>query len=186
MASTWLASPSCPLILRWVDGQVHFFANLRGLGDLVAWALGRVGIRPVDACGCDRRQKRLNRWFPFDVRRAVGPVEQLVVHNASGAPLTGRLQVQRGTARYAVTLVLADREVVVLQPGLPAGRARDHWSWILSSGGGVATGHMVCTSAHRVELWMERADGALRLRAQQPHGACVIELVGLTKGAHPT
>ena len=38
---------------------------MRGLGDVLAWALHKLGITQQPNCGCARRQELLNQWFPF-------------------------------------------------------------------------------------------------------------------------
>jgi hypothetical protein len=39
--------------------------KIRGLGDLVARGLEKIGIRKKPGCGCHKRQKNLNKWVPF-------------------------------------------------------------------------------------------------------------------------
>ena len=50
--------------------QYHKF---RGLGDIVAWILHKLRIRPYKTCGCQKRQETLNKLVPFrsDSKRIV-------------------------------------------------------------------------------------------------------------------
>ncbi len=45
------------------ESEPHIYARSRGLGDRIAKALKKVGIRPCR--GCNKRRKRLNRLFPY-------------------------------------------------------------------------------------------------------------------------
>jgi len=36
-----------------------------GLGDWVASKLEKIGIKKKPGCGCQGRQDKLNKWFPF-------------------------------------------------------------------------------------------------------------------------
>lgn len=38
-----------------------------GLGDVVAWALYKVGIKPFPGCGCEERKRQLNRIRLFNL-----------------------------------------------------------------------------------------------------------------------
>jgi hypothetical protein len=38
----------------------------RGLGDTIAWALYKMGIKPKPGCGCKKRQRLLNGMMPYD------------------------------------------------------------------------------------------------------------------------
>tara|TARA_R100000655_G_scaffold48166_1_gene85549 strand:+ start:222 stop:494 length:273 start_codon:yes stop_codon:yes gene_type:complete len=42
--------------------------KVRGLGDLVARGLEKIGIRKKPGCGCHKRQKALNKMVPFSRR----------------------------------------------------------------------------------------------------------------------
>lgn len=42
--------------------------KIRGLGDLVARGLEKIGIRKKPGCGCHKRQKALNKMVPFSRR----------------------------------------------------------------------------------------------------------------------
>lgn len=37
----------------------------RGFGDTVAKVLEKVGIKKKEGCGCEKRQEKLNQWFPY-------------------------------------------------------------------------------------------------------------------------
>lgn len=57
--TTPLNCRACPF------GPARFRLPWRGLGDLVAWALKLIRIKPKPGCGCEVTQDRWNRRFPF-------------------------------------------------------------------------------------------------------------------------
>jgi hypothetical protein len=163
----------------------HRLSTFRGLGDLIAWALARVGIHARDACGCGRRQKWLNRFVPFrftgksSFGRPPSAAVRVVLVNRLGASVRGRLQLLTGKdAALAVDLAeIADGSTVTVHEGWPADpRARDRWSWRLEDGAGrTHVGSVVCAIEGAVELRIE-AGPTPRLVVQQRHGACVASL----------
>ena len=55
----------CGLKLKNVVLPVHHKCNSRGLGDTIAKALSKVGVKKKEGCGCAERQDKLNNLFPY-------------------------------------------------------------------------------------------------------------------------
>ncbi len=163
----------------------HRLSSFRGLGDLVAWLLAGIGIVVAGACGCDRRQKRLNRIVPFrfagksmfDRRASVAASARLV--NRLGVSVRGRIEVRAGKGAALVVEFpeLADGASMTLFAGwTTTPSSRDSWSWMLEDGAGrIHAGHTVCAVEGPVEIGLE-ADPRPRLALRQVHGACVVDL----------
>lgn len=58
---------------RRISRPINKPQKIRGLGDLVAACLQRLGVKKRKGCGCGRRQAALNRWISFGVDRASRP-----------------------------------------------------------------------------------------------------------------
>jgi hypothetical protein len=163
----------------------HRLSSFRGLGDLVAWLLAGIGIVAAGACGCDRRQKGLNRIVPFRFagksmfdRRPSVAVSALLV-NRLGVSVRGRIDVRagKGATRVVELPELADgARVTLFDDWTTTPRSRDSWSWMLEDGAGrIHAGHMVCAVEGPVEIGLE-ADPRPRLALRQAHGTCVMDL----------
>lgn len=185
-SSTWCHPPDAPLSCRaLVRAARHRLSTFRGLGDLLAWVLAGVGIEAPGACGCNRRQKWLNRMVPFRfVGKSMfdrrGPIRvSAVLVNRLGASLRGRIQVHSSHAEPAIVefAELADGATATLFDAWTTDRrTRDGWSWMLEDAAGhVYTGYVVCAVEGRVEIEIEAAPRP-RLSLRQAHGACVVDL----------
>jgi hypothetical protein len=163
----------------------HRLSTFRGLGDLVAWALSRVGIEAAGACGCHRRQKWLNRVVPFRFTgksmfgRPSSIVASAVIVNRLGTAVRGRIQVCAGPSEPLIVELseLADGAAALVFDGwTTSDRSRDRWTWMLEDGAGrIHTGSVVCAVEGPIEIGLE-ATPRRRLELRQAHGACVVDL----------
>jgi hypothetical protein len=185
-SSSWRPPPGAPGSCRaLVHAARHRLSSFRGLGDVITWALARVGIHAHDACGCGRRQKWLNRVVPFRLSgkssfdRRASVVAPVVLVNRLGTGVRGRLQLLAGKATPLMVELaeLAEGARVTVQEEWTTGpRLRDQWSWMLEDGAGrVHTGHVVCAIEGPVELRLE-AGPTPKMVLRQSHGDCVVEL----------
>lgn len=54
---------NCPAVQQF-ERQVNHYRS-RGLGDTLARIFAWFGLKRRKGCGCKRRQKWLNKWFPY-------------------------------------------------------------------------------------------------------------------------
>lgn len=64
------ACNDCPTRWQRIRNQLR---ALQGLGDLIAWALDKIGIGQYVDCDCENRQRLLNRLVPFKKRKPTFP-----------------------------------------------------------------------------------------------------------------
>lgn len=53
----------CPHRVYWNGKRLR--RRLRGLGDVLAWVIKKMGFTQQAGCGCKARQEWVNKWFPI-------------------------------------------------------------------------------------------------------------------------